>query len=51
MTRRMHEHEIPSDEALVRRLLAAQFPEWALPNRRGASGLQVVVTDPHVGQR
>lgn len=29
MTRKMHEHEIPSDEALVRRLLAAQFPEWA----------------------
>ena len=31
----MHEHEIPSDAALVRRLLAAQFPQWAdLPIER-----------------
>ena len=26
---RMHEDEIETDEALVRRLLAAQFPQWA----------------------
>jgi len=25
----MHEDELPTDAALVRRLLAAQFPEWA----------------------
>lgn len=25
----MHENELPTDAALVRRLLAAQFPEWA----------------------
>jgi aminoglycoside phosphotransferase (APT) family kinase protein len=25
----MHEHELPTDAALVRRLLAAQFPQWA----------------------
>jgi aminoglycoside phosphotransferase (APT) family kinase protein len=25
----MHEHELPTDAALVRRLLAAQFPHWA----------------------
>jgi len=31
----MHEHEIPSDAGLVRRLLGAQFPEWAeLPIER-----------------
>jgi len=28
-TPRMHADEVPTDEALVRRLLAAQFPEWA----------------------
>lgn len=26
---RMHADEVPTDEALVRRLLAAQFPQWA----------------------
>ena len=31
----MHDDELPIDEALARRLLAAQFPEWAaLPLRR-----------------
>src|SRR4249919_55841 len=25
----MHENELPTDAALVRRLLAAQFPQWA----------------------
>jgi aminoglycoside phosphotransferase (APT) family kinase protein len=31
----LHANEVPSDEYLVRRLLAAQFPEWAeLPLRR-----------------
>jgi len=25
----MHENELPTDDALVRRLLAAQFPDWA----------------------
>jgi aminoglycoside phosphotransferase (APT) family kinase protein len=35
MTMRMHDHEIEIDDALVRRLVAAQFPEWAdLPLRR-----------------
>lgn len=34
----MHENEQPIDAGLVRRLLAAQFPEWAdLPLRRVAS--------------
>jgi aminoglycoside phosphotransferase (APT) family kinase protein len=34
----MHEDEIDTDEALVRRLLAAQFPEWAeLPIERVVS--------------
>ena len=28
-TRRMHVDELDADEALVRRLLAAQFPQWA----------------------
>src|ERR1700751_5740734 len=27
----MHEDELPTDAALVPRLLAAQFPEWAAP--------------------
>ena len=32
---RMHADEVEIDEALVRRLLAGQFPEWAgLPLRR-----------------
>src|SRR5438105_628194 len=36
--RRMHPDELPIDGALVRRLLAEQFPEWgALPLRRVAS--------------
>jgi aminoglycoside phosphotransferase (APT) family kinase protein len=31
----MHEHELPIDDALVRRLVDEQFPEWAgLPLRR-----------------
>jgi aminoglycoside phosphotransferase (APT) family kinase protein len=35
MTTRMHDDEIEIDEALVRRLVAAQFPDWAhLPLRR-----------------
>ena len=35
MTARMHVDELEIDEALVRRLLANQFPEWAdLPLRR-----------------
>jgi aminoglycoside phosphotransferase (APT) family kinase protein len=35
---RMHVDEVPTDAALVRRLLAAQFPEWAaLPIERVAS--------------
>ena len=35
----MHPDELPIDDALVRRLLAEQFPEWAgLPLRRVASG-------------
>ena len=35
MGKKMHIDEMEMDEALVRRLLAAQFPEWAdLPLRR-----------------
>lgn len=35
----MHEDELPIDDALVRRLVAAQFPEWAeLPLRRVEPG-------------
>ena len=35
MTERMHEDELEIDEELVRRLLAAQLPQWAgLPLRR-----------------
>ncbi|MDF3303105.1 aminoglycoside phosphotransferase family protein [Streptomyces tropicalis] len=38
-TRRMHADEAHTDEDLVRRLLRAQFPQWAeLPVRRLASG-------------
>jgi aminoglycoside phosphotransferase (APT) family kinase protein len=34
----MHADEVPTDVPLVRRLLAAQFPEWAgLPVERVAS--------------
>src|SRR3954452_10698562 len=34
----MHEHEVATDTALVRRLLEAQFPQWAaLPIERVAS--------------
>jgi aminoglycoside phosphotransferase (APT) family kinase protein len=37
---KMHEHEIPTDAGLVRRLVAAQFPEWAELSieRVGSSG-------------
>ncbi len=35
MTPKMHDNEIITDEALVRRLVAAQFPQWAgMPVRR-----------------
>ena len=39
MAAQMHPDEIPTDAALVRRLVAAQFPQWAaLPIERVASG-------------
>jgi aminoglycoside phosphotransferase (APT) family kinase protein len=34
----MHEHEVPIDQALVERLVATQFPQWAeLPVRHASS--------------
>src|SRR5207244_583478 len=38
VNRKMHAHEVPTSIGLVRRLLAAQFPEWtALPIERVVS--------------
>jgi hypothetical protein len=38
LTRKMHEHELSIDQALVEQLVAAQFPQWAgLPVRHASS--------------